>query len=218
MVANDQEALAAKYPDITVLGNFDGTLSNSGERIELQDPRGNPADSVRYYDDAPWPADANGGGSSMELIHPDMDNGQPEAWVASDESLQSAWHTYRYRAVARRPVYTANVRSFHELRLGFLQPGRCLIDNVSVIEDPDGVSKNLVRNRTFGSLFAPITSGNWRLLGTHGDSEAISDPDKGSVLKIVAEGSMNYLNNLCEGNLTDEVKVGETYEVSFEAK
>ncbi len=218
VVANDKQALNAKHTNIAIIGNFDGTLSNSGEVIELQDPLGNPADSFRYYDDAPWPADADGGGSSMELKHPDMDNSLPEAWAASDESLQSEWHTYSYRAVAQRPVYTANVRSFHELRLGFLQPGRCLIDNVSVIEDPDGAAKNLVRNRTFGSLFAPITSGNWRLLGTHGQSEAINDPDKGSVLKIVAESSMNYLNNLCEGTLTDEVEIGQTYEVNFEAK
>ncbi|MCH1503101.1 MAG: lamin tail domain-containing protein [Verrucomicrobiales bacterium] len=218
VIANDKQALEAKYPDIAILGNVDGTLSNSGERIELQDPLGNPADAFHYYDDAPWPADADGGGSSMELKHPGMDNSRPEAWAASDESLQSEWHTYSYRAVARRPVYTANVRSFHELRLGFLQPGRCLIDNVTVTEDPDGAAQNLVRNRTFGSLFAPITSSNWRLLGTHGQSEAINDPEKGSVLKVVAEGSMNYLNNLCEGVLSDEVNIGQTYEVSFEAK
>ena len=218
VVAKDKQALEAKYPNIEIIGNFDGTLSNSGEVIELQNPLGNPADSFRYYDDAPWPADADGGGSSMELKHPNMNNSTPEAWAASDESLQSEWHTYTYRAVAQQPVYSANVRSFHELRLGFLQPGRCLIDNVSVLEDPDGAAKNLIRNRTFGSLFSPITSSHWRLLGTHGQSEAISDPDKGSVLKIIAEGSMNYLNNLCEGALSDEVNLGQTYEVSFEAK
>ncbi len=218
VVAKDAAALAGKYPDIVVVGDFSGSMTNGDDRIELQDALGNPVDAVHYWDDAPWPGDADGGGSSLELKHPNMDNSLPEAWAASDESLKSEWHTYRYRAVAQRPVYTANVRDFHELRVGYIQAGSCLMDNVSVVEDPDGAKVEMMSNRTFGSLFAPITSSKWRLLGNHRDSEAISDPEAGSVLKIVAESSMNYLNNLCEGTLNKEVEIGKEYEVSFDAK
>ncbi len=218
VVAEDAETLALKYPDITIIGDYRGTLRNGEDLVELRDALGNPVDQVHYLDETPWPAEADGGGSSLELRHPDMDNSVPEAWAASDESLKSEWHTYTYRATAQRPVYTANVRSFHELRMGFIQAGRCYVDNVRVVHDPDGAKKQLVRNGTFGSLFAPITSGNWRLVGNHGKSEAVKLAEEGSVLQIVAESSMNYLNNLCEATLTEEVETGEEYEVSFDAK
>lgn len=218
VVARNAAVLAEKIPDIAIVGDFRGSLNNGDERVELQDPAGNPVDAVHYFGDRPWPADADGGGSSLELRNPGMDNEVPEAWVASDESLKSEWHTYTYRAVAQRPVYTAGVRSFHELRVGFIQAGSCLMDNVSVVEDPDGARTEIARNRTFGSLFAPVTASNWRLIGNHEQSEAIMDPEAGAVLKVVAESSMNYLNNLCEGSLTKEVETGKEYEVSFDAK
>ncbi|MGY8688914.1 MAG: lamin tail domain-containing protein, partial [Verrucomicrobiales bacterium] len=218
VIADDPESFSEKYPNIAHLGGYSGTMGNSDERVELQDANGNPVDAVHYYDEAPWPSYADGGGSSLELINPYMDNARPEAWSPSDESLKSEWHTISYRATAERPVYGPGVRSFHELRLGYIQAGECLIDNVSVVADPDGEQDELVRNRTFGSLFAPITSGNWRLLGTHSLSEAIKDPDAGSVLKIKAESSMNYLNNIVEGALSGEVEIGQEYEVSFDVK
>ena len=218
VVGKDLETLQAKYPEVAMVGGYQGSLTNSGDRVELQDPLGNPVDVVQYRDDQPWPAEADGQGSSMELKHPQMDNITPGAWAASDESVNSEWHTYTYRAKAERPVYTAGVRNFDELRVGFLQAGRCLMDNVSVIEDPDGPKRQLVRNRTFGSLFAPITSSGWRLLGTHSLSEAVSEPDTGSVLKIEAASTMNYLNNLCEADLTSPIQIGTDYEISFDAK
>ena len=219
VVAKDAAALARKYPEIAIVGDFRGTLANGDDRTELQDALGNPADVVHYFDEAPWPADADGGGSSLELKHPEMDNSPPEAWTASDESLKSEWHTYTYRAVARRPVYTAGVRNFHELRIGYIQAGRCLMDNVSVVvEDADGARIELVRNRSFGSLFAPNTSSHWRLIGNHDQSQAVEDPDAGAVLEIVAGSSMNYLNNLCEASLSAAVDTGKEYQVSFDAK
>ena len=44
---------------------------------------GNPADEVSYFDDNPWPASPNGGGSSLELRDPRADNSKPGAWAAS---------------------------------------------------------------------------------------------------------------------------------------
>ena len=91
VVANDADALRAKYPDIVVVGNFSGTLSDFGERIALVDARGNPADEVHYYDDGRWPQFADGGGSSLELRDPKADNASAEAWAASDETGNSQW-------------------------------------------------------------------------------------------------------------------------------
>ena len=74
-----------------IVGNFTGSLSNSGERITLLDDKGNPADQVRYYDDGYWHQQADGDGSSLELRDADSDNSVAVAWAPSDESSKSNW-------------------------------------------------------------------------------------------------------------------------------
>ena len=41
-------------------------LSNDSEQIVLVDHKGNRVDSVKYFDDKPWPIHADGGGSSLD--------------------------------------------------------------------------------------------------------------------------------------------------------
>lgn len=63
-----------------------GALSNGGERIELRDGQGNVVDSLRYGNAAPWPAAANGLGSSLVLCDVAADNALPENWAPSTTS------------------------------------------------------------------------------------------------------------------------------------
>ena len=44
---------------------FEGTLSNSGERLALLDPLDQVVDVVEYSDSPPWPPQADGGGASL---------------------------------------------------------------------------------------------------------------------------------------------------------
>jgi hypothetical protein len=46
VVSNNAAALQAEYPGIAIVGNFDKSLSNSGDRIVLLAPDKNPADEV----------------------------------------------------------------------------------------------------------------------------------------------------------------------------
>ncbi len=62
--------------------NFNG-LSNNGETITLRNSGGQIADSVAYGIAAPWPTGPNGGGSSLELTDPLLDNNQGVSWAAS---------------------------------------------------------------------------------------------------------------------------------------
>ncbi len=62
--------------------NFNG-LSNSGETITLRNSVGQIADSVLYGVAAPWPTGPNGGGPSLELTDPLLDNNQAVSWAAS---------------------------------------------------------------------------------------------------------------------------------------
>lgn len=64
-------------------GGYTGSLSNSGETVELIDAVGGPVDRVTYGIVAPWPAAPNGTGSSLSLIRPALDNTDPTSWGAS---------------------------------------------------------------------------------------------------------------------------------------
>jgi len=62
---------------------FNG-LNNSGEMIELRDSLGQLVNAVEYEDSYPWPSKADGGGSSLELRDPALDNSKAASWLASD--------------------------------------------------------------------------------------------------------------------------------------
>ncbi|MBN1780325.1 CotH kinase family protein [bacterium] len=101
VVAADLAPFSFLYPDVAnVTGNWNGKLSNSGERIELEDHSGQLVDDVRYSDEGQWavrelgPPDHNhrgwtwsdahdGGGKSLELINLSVSNETGQNWSAS---------------------------------------------------------------------------------------------------------------------------------------
>ncbi|HEX2749657.1 MAG TPA: LamG-like jellyroll fold domain-containing protein, partial [Verrucomicrobiales bacterium] len=101
-------------PPAQVLGPWSGGLSHRTDRLELQDPEGNPADEVRFFSGGRWPATANAGGSSMELRDPRSDNTAAESWAASDESGKAAWQTFTWRA-ANNAAVAGEPTLWHEL-------------------------------------------------------------------------------------------------------
>ncbi len=79
VVAADPAALLAEY-GVAALGPWTGKLSNNGERILLRDAFGTEMDRVDYGTSFPWPTAAGGGGQSMELINPALDNDLGGSW------------------------------------------------------------------------------------------------------------------------------------------
>ena len=216
VIARDLSDFSAKFPGVTALGDYSGSLANSGDRLFLIDQFNNPVDEVSYIDGAPWPDASDGGGSSMELRHPDLDNNVASSWQASDNASTSDWQTYTYTLTAHTPTYRPAQNNFHELRLGLLDGGELLLDDFSVIEDPGGADLELIANGGFSD------SSGWRLLGTHQESHIVNDGGN-NVLKVIASSRSNYLNNLIESNLTNggslhEVTAGTNYQISFRAK
>lgn len=65
-------------------GQYDGNLSNDGELIQFEDPFGVPIDVVEYNDKNPWDEAVDGGGRTLELLHPSFDNSDPYNWFRSD--------------------------------------------------------------------------------------------------------------------------------------
>ncbi len=222
VIANDAALLREKYPELTrVIGDFEGSLSNGGENILLRDRAGNPADQVRYYDGGRWPGYADGGGSSLELRDPRADNAIAEAWAASDEAAKADWQDIRYRMVSGQNY---GLNTWNELRIGMLADGEVLIDDVQVIEAPDGVGRNLVQNGEFrNSLFDPDNFTNrWRFLGNHRHTRAVPDPEDPAnhVLHVVASGSTDTKHNHLETTFSGNVRLndGDVYEVRLKAR
>ncbi len=86
VVAADPATIQTNY-NVTALGPFTGRLSNEGERIEVRDESGTIIDEVDYGAGFPWPTASVGAGSSMELMHPGLDNDLGGSWRASGTTV-----------------------------------------------------------------------------------------------------------------------------------
>ena len=68
---------------VNIIGNFNFGLNNSGDLIRLYNKFDILIDSVRYDNNFPWPIEADGGGSTLELTNPANDNSVYYNWSAS---------------------------------------------------------------------------------------------------------------------------------------
>jgi hypothetical protein len=88
VVAQDASGFRQAYGlDVILAGEFDGRLNNEGDFLRLIKPgvNGGPEqviDEAGYSNQYPWPAIANGGGSSLQLIDPARDNRRVANWAA----------------------------------------------------------------------------------------------------------------------------------------
>ncbi len=203
-------------PGTTTLGPWSGALAKSGECLLLLDAAGNPADEVAYLDGGRWPGAADGAGSTLELRDPRADNALPEAWAASDEAARRGWQACSYRATAS-PSSVGPDGQWHEFVFGLLDKGDVLVDDLTVIEDPDGAATHLVANGDFSAG----TTG-WRFLGNHRHAQVVPDPDNAGnmVLLLSATGPTEHMHNHVETTLAGgrQVSNGQTYQISFRAR
>jgi len=211
-IARDGSLFTAAFPGARLLGEFSGTLSRSTEHVELRDANKNPADEVRYFDGGAWSEIPDGGGATLELRDLDADNSVAGAWAASDESGNTAWKTYTYRETAASSRGPDN--QWREFNMGMLAEGEILIDDISVIENPDGSAVQKLTDTTFNNAAA------WKMVGTHRHSEIIDDPDSpgNKVLRLVATGPTEHMHNQIFSTLTSAISNGTEYEISFRAR
>jgi hypothetical protein len=87
VLCKDSLAFNDNFPNISnFIGEFDFGLSGGGELIRLFDSNGNLVDEVTYDDADPWPAEPDGAGPTLELIHPSLDNDLGVNWATSDNN------------------------------------------------------------------------------------------------------------------------------------
>ncbi|WP_396185470.1 CotH kinase family protein [Flavobacterium sp.] len=84
-LASNSTAFQTKY-GIPAFGQFTRNLSNSSQKIVLADGFGNTIDAVEYLDVSPWPLEADGTGSYLELISPLLENDLGSNWIASNNT------------------------------------------------------------------------------------------------------------------------------------
>jgi len=83
VVAEDPATLERVFGYADAYGPWEGRLDNDGELVALRDASGALIDRVDYSVAFPWPTASAGDGSSMELIHPSLDNDLGSSWRAS---------------------------------------------------------------------------------------------------------------------------------------
>ena len=203
-------------PALVVLGPWSGSLSGSGEKIQLLDASDNPADELSYVDGGRWPDTPDGGGTTLELRDAHADNSIPESWAASDESSHRAWETFTYQGVAAASVVGPDSQ-WKEFIFGLLDEGEVLLDDITVVESPGGTPVTMLAGGSFESSTAA-----WRFLGNHGDTQIIIDPTNASnhVLYLHATGATEHMHNHVERTLANSRSVtnGLTYQISFKAR
>lgn len=80
---SDPAAFDKRYPGVRAYGRFGGSLSNNGEKLVLKDRFGRIVTAADYRRGAGWPKEADGGGSSLEVINAADEASDPSSWHAS---------------------------------------------------------------------------------------------------------------------------------------
>ncbi|PYJ01723.1 MAG: hypothetical protein DME25_17605, partial [Verrucomicrobia bacterium] len=160
VVAKNAARLMTNYPNLNAgntVGNYEGTLNNSGERLALSRRdftvttnlsgvvKTNffyvEVEEVTFGKGGRWGNWSEGGGSSLERIDPHSDPRQSSNWADSDETAKSAWTSVSFSGTLDNADGSSSRNN--SLQIYLLDAGECLVDNVSVSIAGSG---NLVTN------------------------------------------------------------------------
>ena len=83
VVALKPDTIISYYGISNVVGPYSGGLNNGGETVRLDNASGLTVDNVPFDDVAPWPLTPDGGGPSLSLLDPNLDNSLAVSWSAS---------------------------------------------------------------------------------------------------------------------------------------
>ena len=86
VVIENDSAFTSRFPNVqNYVGETGFGLSGAGEFVKLSNRDDQIIDSLTYDDNLPWPLEADGQGSTLELIDANSDNSKAENWKASKE-------------------------------------------------------------------------------------------------------------------------------------
>ena len=162
-------------------------MSNIGDIIRLVDANNNLADVVDYGVGGDWPNLADDLGSSMELVHADMDNNRASAWRDSDDTQKTEFKEYSVQKEYNRGgLQTPGGSSGdQELHFHLVGDGYVILQDVDLhkpksLFNPD--SSNIIENVDRESADANSNDG-WVTQGTHWRSYV-----DGNEIHVISEG------------------------------
>ncbi len=230
VVARDINRLRSSYAVLNLtnsIGNYSGRLSHGGERVALRMPESLVSTNsqglvstnyvsiavheVTYQTGGRWGQWADGGGSSLELINPNVNPRLAPSWADSDETAKSSWVNIE---TTGQLMHGANYESgVLHAQIGLLDPGECLVDDVEVRQSGGA---NLVINPTFESGL-----GGWSLQGACVRSSLETTGYGGSSrsLHIRASSRLWTGANSCQADLNPStLDNGSTATLRFKAR
>lgn len=209
VIAADADWMRATYGPIPVVGNFSGRLRNTGDLLRLVDAWGNLTDQVDYRPGGQWPGFANGGGTSMELRNPWMDNTLPSAWADSNETNKTAFKHYSYTDVYAQLRADGVPTDYKELHLHLVGDSHVVLRNIQVRQNGAGANLLLNSDRMSGDC---CSASGWLAQGTHYASFFTNGE-----LHLRADGHGDNRPNRVEIDATG-MQSGQPYEISFDAR
>ena len=90
VLARNPSAFTSAYPYVVCSGEYNGKLSNKGEKIVLENSLGERVDEVEYGVGGVWPEAAFNGGASLERISIESPADSPYQWLPSHNI--SSWY------------------------------------------------------------------------------------------------------------------------------
>ncbi len=216
VVAHNSARLLTNYAHLNsrgVVGDYEGKLSNSGERLVLTTSMGAVVDEVEYRAGGNWSEWADGGGSSLELINPANDHMAASNWADSDETAKSGWTSISATATLTNYIgpVPAALGTLTNVQVIALGKSEFLVDDVEVI--PAG-STNIVANSTFAGNIL-----QWRGLGTHRRlSLASTGFGDNASLRVKTSDRGDTMANKVVGVLRRPLPVGTKAEIKARVK
>ena len=147
----------------------------------------------------------------------------PRPGRASDETDQVGWQTLTFRGSGRGNP--GDPAQYNEFLLGLLDSGSVLIDDVTVIENPDTPdARQLIQNGSFENDALGSEPATWRIIGNqHGSIVADPDDPNNHVLLLEASGTTEHMHNnagttLKFGDEYPRLSNSSEYEITFKAR
>lgn len=209
VVAANADRMRSVYGDIPVVGDYSGRLSNDGELVRLVDARGNLVDEVDYKGGGDWPEWSRGGGGSMELAHPALDNRLASAWRDSDESQTSSFKSHTVSGRYLQINSLGGPTSYKEIFLHLVGDSHVILRDIELVRQ--GTTQNLLTNAGLLSSDAFSSSG-WLCQGTHWQSHF-----QGQDFHLISTGRGDNRPNRVELDALGLV-ANQNFEIRFKAR
>ncbi|HMC28091.1 MAG TPA: lamin tail domain-containing protein, partial [Verrucomicrobiae bacterium] len=209
VIASDAARIKQIYGEIPVIGSFSGKLHNLGDLVRLVDRWGNLVNQVDFKAGGDWPSLAKGGGSSMELINPWMDNSLSSAWRDSEESAKSKMRQYVCTGTYEELHVKGAPTDYKELHFHLVGNSHIALENIVLQKKGDGT--NFIVNGTKLSDDG-LSAKGWLCQGTHWASGMTNGQ-----LHLISDGRGDNRPNRAEIDVTG-MRKSDLCEFKFDAR